>query len=184
MYNPAKAAQIIAYFALKSRSRSINVLAAMKLVYLSDRESLKRYGLPMLDEPRVSMKFGPVNSTTYDYAKGEEEDKQWSAVLTDRAHHMIGVKSNITPDDLDELSDAEVNTLDEIWAQFGSMSQWELANWTHDKDNVPEWQDPNRSSSAIRLERLLKAVGIKDFTGHAQFLRERDFISRIFANMA
>lgn len=184
MYNSAKAAQIIAYFALKTESRSINMLKAIKLVYISDREALKRYATPMLDEPRASMPNGPVNSLTYDHAKGEIEDPRWSAILDDRANHMIGVKPAITLDDLDELSDAEVETLDQTWERFGAMSQWDLVKWTHNSDNIPEWEDPNGSSNPIPIERLLHAVGIANKVEHAEFLHDHSTVSRLLANLA
>lgn len=184
MYNPAKAAQIIAYFAMKTPARTINMLKAIKLVYLSDREALQRYALPMLDEPRHSMPHGPVNSWTYDNAKGEVDDKRWSAVLDDRADHQIGVKDGIAADDLDELSDAEMETLDHIWAQFGGMDKWDLVEWTHQSDNLPEWEDPHGSSNPIPLERLLHAVGIEHTAEHAEFLRDRVRIDDLFAKLA
>lgn len=184
MYNAAKAAQIIAHLALKTPARSINMLKAIKLVYISDREALGRFGFPMLDEPRVSMRHGPVNSWTYDNAKGEVENGSWSAILDDRANHLIGVKPDITAGDLNELSDAEVEVLDEVWAKFGGMTQWQLVDWTHNSDNVPEWEDPGVSSNAIPLERVLRAVGICNANEHAQFLKDQAALGRIFAELA
>ena len=184
MYNSAKAAQIIAYFALKTPSRAINMLKAIKLVYISDREALRRYALPMLDEPRASMPHGPVNSWTYDNAKGEVEDERWSAVLDDRADHMIGVKPGITANDLDELSEAEISTLDDIWRDFGGMTQWQLVDWTHNSQNIPEWEDPHGSSNPIPLERLVRAVGIENAAEHAQFLRDQASVGQILSKLA
>lgn len=184
VYNAVKAAHIIAYLALKTQARSINILKAIKLVYVSDREALKRFAVPMLDEPRVSMEHGPVNSWTYNFAKGEAEDKRWSAILDDRADHMIGVKSDVTVDDLDELSDAEIEILDEVWGKFAGMDQWQVVKWTHKSENIPEWEDPGYSSNPIPLERLLRAVGIQNASEHAEFLRDRDAISRLLAELA
>lgn len=184
MYNSAKAAQIIAYLALKTEARAINMLKAIKLVYISDREALKRFAMPMLDEPRASLPHGPVNSRTYDNAKGEVEDANWSTFLDDRADHMIGAKADIGVDDLDELSDAEVEVLDSVWEQFGGMTQWQLRDWTHKSDNIPEWEDPNGSSNPIPLERLLHAVGIENTAEHAQFLRDQASITKLLAELA
>lgn len=184
MYNSAKAAQIIAYLALKTEARSINMLKAIKLVYISDREVLKRFAIPMLDEPRASLPHGPVNSLTYDHAKGEVEDLSWSTILDDRADHMIGIKADIGVDDLDELSDAEVEVLDSVWEEFGAMTQWQLSDWTHKSENIPEWEDPNGSSNLIPLERLLRAVGIEHTDDHAQFLRDQASISQMLTNLA
>lgn len=184
MYNPAKAAQIIAYFALKTGDRAINMLKAIKLVYLADRESLKRFAYPMLDEPRHSMRLGPMNSWTYDHAKGERESPEWSSVLDDRANHEIGVKAGVQPDGLDELSDAEIAILDDIWAQFGAMDQWALVEWTHKDENVPEWEDPHGSSNPIPLERILHSVGVANAAQQAEFIRDRARIDMLLAKLA
>lgn len=184
MYNSAKAAQIIAYFALKVPARSINMLKSIKLVYISDREALKRYGITMLDEPRHSMPHGPVNSSTYDNAKGEVQDERWSAVLDDRANHEIGVKNGISVDDLDELSDAEIAIMDEMWDKFAHMDGFQMAKWTHKSDNIPEWEDPHGSSNPIPIERLLHAVGYQNTEEHAEFLRDRARIDNLLAKLA
>jgi len=72
-YNARKAAQVIAYLAMKAGHARLPVLKAVKLVYLADRESLSRFGFPLLEEPQVSMPHGPVNSTTYSHINGEED---------------------------------------------------------------------------------------------------------------
>lgn len=173
-YNPRKASQVVAFFALKTARRRINVLKAVKLVYLSDRENTARYGFPILEERRVSMPHGPVNSYTYNHIKGEvlpEHDGGWSDFVTDRENHDVGLASKaLSVDDLDELSDAELATLETVWEKFGGFDQWQLVSFTHDKSNVPEWEDPNdtgQNSKTINLEDMLAAVGILSHKEHA-----------------
>lgn len=59
-YDVARAAQIVAYFGLRA-GRKISIAKAMTLVYLADRESLRRNGETMLDEPRMSLPGGAAN---------------------------------------------------------------------------------------------------------------------------
>ena len=174
MYNPRKASQTIAFFALKTAQRRINVLKAMKLLYLADRENVSRFGFPILEERRVSMKLGPVNSTTYDYIKGEvrpENDGGWSEFVTDRANHEVGVANKeIKVDDLDELSDAEIETLEAVWEKFGGMDKWQLVNFTHDRVNIPEWEDPletGQNSKQIEFETMLSVMKVPFHKEHA-----------------
>lgn len=185
MYNPVKAAQVIAYLAIRSGQRALDVLKAVKLVYLADRENMRRFGVPILDEKRASLKLGPVNSATYDHIKGEVdlEGSGWSEILDARANHMVGVKGGVDIDDLDELSDAEIETLDSVWQTFGKMDRWQLVHWTHDPRHVPEWEDPGSSSSQIPLERMLRAVGISD-PDHAAFLEDQARIGQRLAALA
>lgn len=181
-YNPRKASQTIAFFALKTGKNAVNVLKAVKLVYLSDRESIARYGFPILDERRVCMKHGPVNSFTYDHIKGEvppEDDGGWGDFLSDRAGHDVGLANDcLTTDDLDELSDADLETLEAVWDKFGSLDQWQLVDFTHDIANVPEWIDPkNQGSKTISLERMLTAIGIPSPKAHAAEMNSVNYAS-------
>ena len=164
-YQPKKAAQLIAALILKSAGNSINILKAIKLVYLADRESIRRYGFPILDEDRYSMPNGPVNSTTYRHVNGEVDLQAcgWSDYLEDRANHKIALaKPGLSIDDLEELSDADVECIDRVWSDFGHMDQWQLVDWTHNPDNVPEWEDPNGGSIKIPYRRILNAVGVEN----------------------
>ncbi|MEI4195885.1 Panacea domain-containing protein [Roseovarius sp. E0-M6] len=158
-YDPRKAAQTIAFFAMKEGG-AINVLKVIKLVYLADRESLRLRGHPIQDEGRVSMPHGPVNSLTLDYLNGfYRDDGGWSQFLRDRANNDVGLASQeVTPDSLDELSKREIGILENVWAEFGHMDRFDLADWTH--DNIAEWEDPNGSSRRIPLDRMMAAVGL------------------------
>lgn len=156
-YNSRKAAQIAAFFAAQ-QGGSINILKLVKLIYLSEREFLRRYDSAMLNDNLVSMDNGPVNSRTLDKINGFVRDDGWSEFVTDRANHNIGLaREGIRSDDLDELSRAEIGTLNAIWREFGHLNQWQLVDYTH--ENCPEWEDPHGSSTPIPYERLFKAVG-------------------------
>ncbi len=170
-YNPRKAAQTIAYFILKSGLQDMNSLKAVKLIYLADRECIRKRGFPIQDEDRVSMKHGPVNSSTYDHIKGEVDLDQcgWADFLNDKANHRIGLSNNtIKEDDLDEMSENEMEVLESVWGQFGHMNQWELVDYTHDPEKVPEWENMGNSSKPIPLLSIMRAVGLPNAKEHAE----------------
>ena len=179
-YNPRKAAQTIAYFAMKSGG-VLAVLKAVKLVYLADRESMSRYGFPIQDERLVSMPKGPVNSTTLNYINGEMEDaeeKGWTTFLSDRANHEVGLaRAEITEDDLDELSDADIQVLESVWSKFGAMDRWKIVEWTH--YNIPEWEDPHGTALEIPLERVMKYLEIENADLQAAAVKEQRRLSGI-----
>ena len=163
-YNPRKAAQLIAALILKGGEARLNVLKTVKLIYLVDRESIGRFGFPVLDEDRYSMPHGPVNSCTYSHINGERDlsDSGWADFLQDKENHMIALsRPDISEDDLDELSDADLECVDAVWKKFGHMSQWQIRDWTHDPKNVPEWEDPEGGSTVIPLRRILQALGVE-----------------------
>lgn len=164
-YEPKKAAQLIAYLIHKSGEKSLDFLKSVKLVYLSDRESVTRYGFPILDEQRYSLPHGPINSETMDRMNGafndETEAKEWSAILSDRADNKIGLTvERISRENLDELSDADIECADAVWAKFGHMSPLTLRQWTH--DNLPEWQKPGKGHRPITILNLMRGAGVEN----------------------
>jgi uncharacterized phage-associated protein len=179
-FNSKKAAQVIAYLALKSPSHRLHVVKAVKLVYLADRMCLESYGFPIIDDDRVSMPHGPVNSTTYRYINGECESADWSSLLRDRSNHEVSLKSHAHVDDWDELSDAEIDILDTVWDRFGGMNQWQLRDWTHEKKNVPEWEDPNGSSMPIPMSRILRMLRVDAAEDQASLIEDHRNIDILF----
>jgi uncharacterized phage-associated protein len=186
MFNARKSAQVIAYFALKNHSRTIPVLKAVKLVYISDRESIKYYGYPILDEDRVSMKHGPVNSETYSHINGEHDLSKcgWSDFLETPKNYEIKAVERISASDLDELSAAEMAILDSVWERFKLMDRWTIRDWTHVRANIPEWEDPGNTSVLIPIERIMSAVGLTAVEENADLLSDHEAIDRVFASLA
>jgi uncharacterized phage-associated protein len=166
-YNVRKAAQVTAFFA-KKEGGEIAVLKIAKLLYLADREFMARYDFPILFDYLVSMPHGPVTSLTLNYINGlEAERTQWEHFVVGRAGNIVGVaRQEISVDELDELSDAEVHVLEATWDQFGHMTSWQLRNYTH--AHCPEWEDPHGSSNPIPYERVLKFLGKEKSTEIAQ----------------
>jgi len=181
-YDPKKAAQTIAYFAMQD-GNTINILKAVKLVYLADRESLSKRGHPIQDEARVSMPHGPVNSSTLDYLNGAyRNDGGWSNYLQDRANNDVGLSNlNMTLDDLDCLSEGDIGILNIVWIQFGQMDGFDLADWTH--NHIVEWQDPNGSSIPIPLDRIMTAVGLDNPLERARELNSLNRASDLLASL-
>lgn len=164
----------------------MSVLKAIKLVYLSDRLSIKKFGFPILDETRVSMPHGPVNSSTYSHVNGEHHDSAgsgWSEFLEAKANHQIGAKRLFQEHELDELSEADIACLKEVWATYGHMNQWQLRDWTHDRANVPEWEDPNGSSSPIPLERIMTLLGIANADEQAAVVEDHQHLDAVFGSL-
>jgi len=148
-----KAAQVTAFFALKAGGE-INILKATKLIYLSDRLSMKQRDFPITNDQYVSMPFGPVNSYTYSYIQGNAPTRQgeWLEYISPRFGTNLRLSQQITFDDLDELSRNDLKILHEVWSEFRDIDPFELAQWTH--EYCPEWRNPNGSSIPIELSTI------------------------------
>jgi uncharacterized phage-associated protein len=180
-FDARKAAQVVAFFAGKAGNR-INVLKLVKLVYLGDRENMRRHGYPVTNDNFVSMPHGPVNSLTYSHMNGAGQGVPgWEEFVRPLSNYEIGAQRTFTIDELDELSEAEVETLDAVWTEFGGMHHYTIRDWTH--GNCPEWEDPNGSSNPIPHSRVYKYLGFNDAEEReAEIWHERE-VDEIFASM-
>lgn len=179
-YNARKAAQVAAFF-VKAQGGKINVLKLVKLIYLADRLAMDTFEAPILNDQFVSMDHGPVNSITLNQINGLSEDRSdWDAFITDREDHFVGLRNAaLTEYELDELSAAELKVLKIIWEKYGSMSQFEVRDFTH--KHCPEWEDPHGSSSPIPIERIFKFLGKPDGDALAAKIKSERIIDQTFA---
>ncbi len=98
------------------------------------------------------MDHGPVPSQTYNLISGALSDSQiWDEFISDRSNHQIALRKE---PEIDELSRAELNLLDEVLKEFGTMDRWALSEETH---KFPEWKNPHGSALPISLEDILSA---------------------------
>lgn len=145
MYTARKAAQMAAFFTRKNGG-TINVLKLTKLLYLGDRESIARFGLPITFDYAVSMPQGPVLTRVLDLTQGagnERDQSQWNEWISDRDMYDVGLHRDFLIEDLDQLSEADIEVMEKVWGDFGQMSHWALRDYTH--THLPEWEDPNGS---------------------------------------
>lgn len=160
-FNQPKTAQMAAWLLNKCWGQQAEILKLMKLLYLAERTSLLKFGFPMTGDRLVSMPHGPVLSTTYDVIQGGtcSVEQGWDDWMAARAGRMIAVRPdrNVERDQLDQLSDADIEVLEEVWAAYGRMSAWQLREYTH--NNCPEWDDPYGSSKSISLEHFFRSAG-------------------------
>ncbi len=160
MFTHSKVAQIAAVFTHK-HGGTISILKLIKLMYLADRESMSRYGLPISFDRLVSMDHGPVLSRTYDLINGTLDAPgaaKWDEWISVRENHDVSLKRKFQRPDLDELSDADLEVIDAVWSRFGKMDKWTLRDYTH--DHLGEWQDPEGSSVPIKEQDVFLALGM------------------------
>lgn len=181
-FNEAKTAQMAAYLLLKRGGR-MSHMKLIKLLYMADRESCDRSGFPMSGDTMVSLKYGPVLSSTLNILNGEPSSSgEWSHFISQKQDHQVGLVKSVQEDDLDELSVADKEILDFIWDKFGSMTRWDLVKYTHDENNCPEWEDPKESSKPIEVVKLFEALGNTkaEAKKKAQAIEEQSALEEMF----
>lgn len=179
-------AQMAAFFTDKEGGE-IEILKLIKLLYLADRESIDRHGEPISYDKMISMEHGPVLSRTLNLINGMlsgPNADQWDAWISDRADHRVSLVREATRENLDYLSDADIEVLETVWAQFGPMTKWEISDYTHNE--LGEWRDPHESSLPINPVELLRELGRSNEESEAiaQDIREQREIYALISSVS
>ena len=138
------------------------ILKLMKLLYLAERESLKRYGLPMTGDRLVSMDHGPVLSNALNLANGTSIDSAedgWDSWIPPRKRYDVVLERQVCDDDFDEPSKADRDILVHVWEEFGGFDKWKIRDYTH---TLPEWRDPQGTSLPIKYKDVFLAIGYEE----------------------
>ena len=140
-YNYRKAIQVLNFFAIKEGG-TINKMKAIKLIWLSDRAHLRKYGRPILNDNYYAMKFGPVPSFTKDLCEcdnaflDDSEKNERNSYI--KPHH-----SNMNYDSVADLntklfSQSDLEILEAVYSHFGMHDPFYLANTL--SHQFPEWK--------------------------------------------
>ncbi len=156
-FNEAKATQAAAFF-LALRGGQMHYIKLIKLLYLTDREALIRWGLPFTTDKHVSMDNGPVVSRILSLITEDCPKPVWSRYISAPLGEYEVKLLERAPTDL--LSRAEEQLMAEIFEQFGHMNRWHLIDNVMHK--LPEWRNPCGSSVAITIREILEAGGGED----------------------
>ncbi|HXW15381.1 MAG TPA: Panacea domain-containing protein [Terriglobia bacterium] len=156
-FDEAKATQVASQV-LKLRGGRMHYIKLLKILYLIDREALKRWGIPVTTDSYVSMDHGPVVSNIFNLVTDDKPKAIWStyisAPLGDYEIELLPTAPALSND---RLSHAEEQLIKEVYAEFGYKNRWDIIhNYMH---RLPEWKNPNGSSIPIHLREILEAVG-------------------------
>jgi uncharacterized phage-associated protein len=155
-FDALKATQVAVSF-IEREGGEINVMKLVKLVYLLDRLSLDRRGIPVLGGDYFSMSNGPVISELLDLINSGSlygATTDWERYISDRVEYKIGMTN--TPGN-DRLSDSEIEMINEIYAQHGDKDRYQLRDWCH--ENLPEWHPITKGRKEISVESIFEALG-------------------------
>lgn len=134
----------------------VNYTKLIKLLYIAERTAILRYGRPITFDSYFSMDHGPVLSFVYDRIKTAPtpgENQYWHQYISPHQDYDV-VLTKETP--TDQLSEAEIRILAEVFEDFGQMDWNQLCKYTH---TLPEWQHPQGSTMPIEVFDILSAEG-------------------------
>ena len=131
----------------------------VKLIYLLDRHSIAKRGIPVVGGVYYSMRNGPVTSELLDIVNAGklacDSDSSWEQFISDRNGHEVALLGE--PPSINAVSESEIRLVDEIYAAHGSKNQWEIRDWCH--ENCGEWSPLQNGRENIQVEEIAANVG-------------------------
>jgi len=153
-FNERKTTQAASRF-LKLGGRRMNYMKLIKLLYLADRGAILRWGRPLSGDAYFSMKCGPVLSEVHNLiteVPNPNQQSVWSEYISAPSNYEVELREDAGDD---ELSKAEEELIDEIFAAYGHYLPFELVDLLH--RTLPEWKEIQSGRIPIEYREILQA---------------------------
>lgn len=161
---PDKLADSILYLALKGIE--LDQYLTVKLLYLADREHLRRFGRPITFDKYVAMPFGPVGSAAYDWLRSKTAlginpaDLPFKIKKLDKFYFVSEPRREI---DRSIFSKSDLMVLDQTAEKYGNMTFKQLYDLTHDHFAYDRaWKNKKSKADEMRFEDFLIEDASKD----------------------
>ncbi len=149
--NEQLAAEMAAAFILKT-NQSLGQLKLIKLMYLAEREAIRRFLLPIVHDDLFALANGMAMSNAAQLvSKGADRDSHWSRLLVPKQGKTLGVRKHVSLHLLTSLTNDDRHVIQDVVDLHGNRDQDQLVYDVHHK--LPEWlahwHNPERQSQAI-----------------------------------
>lgn len=139
MIDTAKIIQAICY--LLSKVKTADKLRLIKLLYLTDKYHVIRYARTVTNDEYWAMDYGPVGSIAKDILGFDSEllskEFEYAAKMLEKVdQHRFAQGIHCTIEELDELSETDIEAIDFVTEKFGHLTTRQLIDLTH---LYPEW---------------------------------------------
>jgi uncharacterized phage-associated protein len=135
--------QAIFFLLKKNGDSAMEKIKLVKLIYLSDKYHLLKYGRTITNDMYFAMPKGPVGSTALnvlDFKKSdfmESEYKYAKLFLEEKGPNSF--KPRNVKSKLDSLSETDKEALGFVYEHFGSMKTWGFGGLVEFTHKYPEW---------------------------------------------
>lgn len=134
-YNIKKIVELLNYFAIKEDG-TINVMKALKLIWLSDRKHLITYGRTISNDKYFAVKNGPIQTHACNIAKNDLRNANTNiieysinSIEYDKKIYSYSSKKKL---ELGYFSDSDLEILSSIYSEFGNKNEFELSELSHE----------------------------------------------------
>ena len=140
----------ILFFSTKDKDRTITRLKLMKLLWLSDRIHLNKYGRLILRDNYNALPHGPIPSLSLNYSK----------TTLPEFYSVLGNKIKAVKEfDSKYFSGSDLEVMNYVWSTFGNKSASSLRNFSH---KFPEWLRYKKELEDVTLPNSYEIV-LDDF---------------------
>lgn len=151
----------------KDKNGNTNKMAALKLLFFAEKYHLQQYARMITNDTFFAMKHGPVASAARDVLSFDNIDTN----LCYRDNFISNVdlysyKEVNTYEDLDMLSETDIEALEFALEKFGHLDEWQLVEETH---KYKEWKryenlfiQGQTSRKNIEIEDFFKNTGLEN----------------------
>jgi hypothetical protein len=151
--NERKATAAVARLLEKSGGEA-EYLRIIKLIYLADRDSIIRRGVPIIGGRYFSMRCGPTIGEVMNFVNLERVAPRWGDHISPRRGNIL--KLTALPD-YGSLSQPEIDILDGVVEEHASRTTAELVKWCH--HYCREYERVFWGRKNIEIESILRAGG-------------------------
>jgi len=151
------------YYIAKQLNKPVDKLTLLKLVFFADRYHVRKYARTITDDTYFALPYGPVASNTKDILddladmglKEEAYARQFIDIVDIKTFQAKQIS-----EELDYLSETDIEALDFVIENFGHMSSFGLVDLTH---KYPEWKRFEKSlENGMKRERIMMEDFFKD----------------------
>ena len=176
-FDSTKAIQLILYI-LEKNGGEADFIKIFKILYFADQKHLAKFGRAMTNDNYIAMNHGPVPSNVYDIfkiLKGQSLFNNMADAFT--PYFKIENNQNVISlrkPDLDEMSESEVECLDEAITENNDLGFAELSAKSHDS----AWISAERNGE-IPLLKIAEAAGAN--SEMLKYIENKRELGRAFA---
>ncbi len=162
MIDTSKIIQALCFLLNEIPEHQADKVKLVKLLFLADKCHLIRYGRTISGDDFWAMSLGVVGSVTKDILDFDNEEENYfpnpeneyaRKMLQKEGEYTYRAKSSCNIDNVDQLSETDIEALRLVATHFGDYDKWALVRFTH---RYPEWKQYEKlfDSREIRREQL------------------------------
>jgi uncharacterized phage-associated protein len=140
VFNYKKATQAIFFFLQKAQIE-LHKVSLLKLIWLADRLHLRNYARTIFDDVYFGMPRGPVASACKDLLENSDflsaDAIAYSQQFIEKSQEKPFLKAKNTKANFKVFSQTDLECLNTVFEHFGTMSEQELSDFSH---QYPEWK--------------------------------------------